>query len=198
MKLIRGRKQEAEARAAARRRAVTVRWFHIFLDTSRAATAAGTQERDFLKILVAGVKFFARDPDGREFARIMENRMTAREMHAERFKLLVCIRDALYCMTPREIETTFPAEKTYDGRGEWKDYFTSMEAMRRLPPAPPYWKDRHDFSMWLPDWYNRDILNFCIAMFMATSQMRRDEGKGGLMEAFIERQQGRPPRCVCQ
>lgn len=93
--------------------------------------------------------------------------------------------DLLAELTPIEFMNMFPIEKTYDGkRFEMKDYFSTIEKMKKYPPDKPIGEERIMYFLW--DYWNRDINNFEVNKMCAMSNLRKCMGEKGLMEEFCE------------
>lgn len=89
----------------------------------------------------------------------------------------------LSCLTPEEFVITFPPEKIYDGeKYGWKDYYTTMEAVRALPEGEPI-GDHIEDLLW--DYMNWSIRKFQVGLISTVDDLRIAQGKMGLLEEFF-------------
>lgn len=92
--------------------------------------------------------------------------------------------EMLASLTPKQLLTTFPPEKRYDGsRWELKDYFSTMEAVAEHHQDKPIgMKDILDL-LW--DYENREIRKFLVMVCGMTSEYARREGRKDAFDLFF-------------
>lgn len=82
----------------------------------------------------------------------------------------------------KDMMNLFPVIKDYDGyKIESKDYWSSKEFTDTMDPN---WAIGHNIDNFLSEYYNLNIINFAIKMFLVADRIRKLEGKMGLMEEF--------------
>ena len=97
-------------------------------------------------------------------------------------ELLGRVIDLVEQLTPMELLQVFPVEKTYNGeRWEAKDYFFTMDALRRHGLDKPLGKDVLDV-LW--DYTNIHVRLFNVAMLNAVDALRRMEGQETLLQEW--------------
>jgi len=90
----------------------------------------------------------------------------------------------LASLTPRQLVTTFPPEKRYDGhRFQCKDYFFTMEAVNSLPLDEPIGEAIHDL-LW--DYDNGDTKILYVSALTCADNMRKAETGKSFMEEWLE------------
>jgi hypothetical protein len=142
--------------------------------------AENQEDRDnFHRLVYWGVKIFSRGTlDGLDFDELQL-----------RFQTICTIKRLVGQLTPAELLQIFPPEKTYDGcRYQCKDYFSTMEALRRHGMDKPIGEAATSL-LW--DYMNPDICEFEVGCLSTMSAIRRAEGYKGLIEEFFE-EQGKP------
>ena len=112
----------------------------------------------------------------------MDKRQDAHEMCAV---LIHSAVDALARLTPRQLTTTFPVEKRYDGaRWEIKDYFSTMEALAEHHTEQPI--GTADILDFLWDYENQDIRELLVAVCCIAGENARREGKKDPFDLFFQ------------
>ena len=101
-----------------------------------------------------------------------------------RFQLYMTVKAVLAVLTPEQFVTTFPVKKTYDGDvWQTKDYFTTMEEIRKLPPGQPIGEA---IDHLLFDYQNVDISNLMIRGLCALSGLHRKETGREMIQDMFE------------
>lgn len=102
----------------------------------------------------------------------------------KRFGFTEQVKSIMQTLAPRDLMQIFPPKKDYDG-GKWqcKDYYSTMQAMREYGLDKPIGSEL-DILLW--DYMNNDLMNFVCGELSLISDIRRMEGKPGLMEKFAE------------
>lgn len=126
------------------------------------------------KLLLSGVKMInadrRKDMDYEEL------------MH--RFNLISFIKTIAAQLTPNEFQTVFPIDKEYDGdRYQMKDYFFTKKFIKTIGEDNPIGENVNEF-FW--DYQNLEIRMFGVNLMSVMSDIRRVEGKKGLLEEFAE------------
>ena len=86
-------------------------------------------------------------------------------------------------LTPRELMQVFPITKEYDGhKYESKDYFSTIKAIKKIG-MDTLIGDRVSELFW--DYQNRHVREYLVFKMGVVSDLRRWEGKPGLMEEFF-------------
>lgn len=99
-------------------------------------------------------------------------------------------------LTPGEMEQTFPITKDYDGeKYECKDYFSTKNLLRQLPPDRPI-KESMDVIDFLLDYQNPDIKRFVIGSMCTISALQALQGKETLVD-YLNRKWGITPVIKC-
>ncbi len=82
------------------------------------------------------------------------------------------------------IINNFPIIKDYNGaKFESKDYFSTQEYLSTININVPIQEEIDNF-LW--NYYNHDLMNFCIKEMLIIDKLRKFEGKKGLLESFFE------------
>ena len=86
-------------------------------------------------------------------------------------------------LTPAELVTVFPVTKTFDGeRTQSKDYFFAMAKLQEHGMGNAI-GEAVENMLW--DYLNSDIEYFTICRMGLVDQLRREEGKPGMIEEFF-------------
>lgn len=93
------------------------------------------------------------------------------------------VHSAMYFMTVKELLQSYPIEKRYDGNGEWKNYFTTIEALDEYAINEIIGIDVTDL-LW--DYNNPTINRFVVNMMLIISNRKRVNGEQGLVEKFAQ------------
>lgn len=91
-------------------------------------------------------------------------------------------------LTPREMAQMFPAEKRYDGGGNFKDYFTSTKFLNALEDKPLGTEGALKF-LW--DYMSPELNQFYLLVMEAVDNDRKRQGKPSMGEEFA-RENGIP------
>ncbi|MGN6713404.1 hypothetical protein [Anaerocolumna jejuensis] len=108
---------------------------------------------------------------------------------AAKFTLMDFIMESLGELTPQELMIMFPITKSYEGhKYQSKDYFTTLEDIRKYPVNEPIGRDNIFSLLW--DYRNWDLNFFLVEYTSVMSDLNRlDTGKG-IMEQFMEENGG--------
>ena len=93
------------------------------------------------------------------------------------------IKDVMRLITFKQFINLFPIEKSFDGyKWECKDYWSTMDYLKDF--------DLNDFigenvDELLSNYYNSDIINFCVMQMLVYDRIARMQGNLGLMEQFL-------------
>lgn len=113
-----------------------------------------------------------------------KKRLRTLEEVRDDFDIINGMFDAFSQLSPQQLMQVFPPEKRYDGsRYEVKDYFSTMEAVRRLDPGKEL-GDRNTVIDLFWDYQNRTIRLFMVFWMRCISDMRRLDGYPGGLEEF--------------
>lgn len=87
-------------------------------------------------------------------------------------------------LTPRQFENIFPITKEYDGdKYGFKDYFYTKKYLIEIGEDSLI-RDKVDDLLW--EYQNNEVRTFNVNFLSNISDMRRFEGKKGVMEEFLE------------
>ena len=128
---------------------------------------------DIEKAIFCGVRYYAR---------IDINDMDYRELLITLLEIMD-IKSMIAGQTLKSLMKLFPAIKSYDGKGQSKDYYSTMEYISEHDADIPVGIDGTDEFLW--NYYNYDIMNFSIKEMLVMDRMARFEGRRGLLESFI-------------
>lgn len=102
-----------------------------------------------------------------------------------KFQVIDYIFTVLGCLTLRNLVTTFPITKDYDGaKWECKDYFYTMDVLSKMDWDHPIGRDNMFDFLW--DYVNDDLRNVCVEYMNAMSAVYRSQTGKGMMEHFCE------------
>ena len=129
----------------------------------------------FKRLVLYGVKYINS---------LEELQVYTREDVANRFQFADTVMSMMANLTPREFMNLFPIAKEYDG-DKWgiKDYFYTMEYIKKLSPDEPIGDKIQDF-LW--NYTNHEIDAFLVKLFCFASNLRRFDTGKGIMEEFCE------------
>jgi hypothetical protein len=129
----------------------------------------------FKKLIVYGVKYINT---------IRNTQYNTREDVANRFEFADITRAMMANLTPREFMNLFPVTKEYNGhRWGTKDYFYTMESIKKLNLDEPIGENINDF-LW--DYMNHEIDVFLVNLLCFASDLRRFDTGKGILEEFCE------------
>lgn len=144
--------------------------FSMYLDNPDADFVANIK-----KLIVYGVKAVNSKP---------KPEIITREEAGYNFHLVEVIKSLMANLTPVEFMNLFPARKDYDGhKYECKDYFSTMEYIKKLVPNNPIGAEIDNF-LW--DYMNTETHVFLVNVYGAVSDMRQLNGHPGLMEQWAQ------------
>ena len=100
------------------------------------------------------------------------------------YSLANAIKNLMSFITPNEFESIFPIEKKYDGK-RWgcKDYFFTKKMINKIGPDTLIGNEIDEF-LW--DYQNWDVSDFLVDIMGMSDNLRRSEGKQGIIEKFFE------------
>ena len=113
--------------------------------------------------------------------RSTKNMKDARELHS----MYDSVITLLSSLTPSQIVRMFPIDKYYDGeKYEMKDYFSTREALDKLPQDEPIHLHTDMFElMW--DYCNPHIRHLLTAAMGSVDEIRKWMGKCSMMEEYL-------------
>lgn len=92
-------------------------------------------------------------------------------------------------LTMSQVQGMYPIDKEYDGKKYCcKDYFFSMEKLKDVDPDALICYQYPDVTDFTWDYWNRELIDFDVTMMEIASDIRRCEGKKGIMEEFMDKQ----------
>ena len=127
------------------------------------------------------------DPRWTKYVYLVVKAVVCRCRATERndFESLEYAVELLGTLTPRQIETTFPPTKEYDGdRFECKDYFSAIRALRKYPSGKSIGSlNAFEFLM---DYYNRDTNQLAVCMMLAVSDCHKAQTGRDILDDYCE------------
>ncbi len=150
-----------------------------FIRNLQQFIGSGNIDRDALKRSVFyGVKYVAGNIKANNSQRMLG--------------LVTGVKVAIAELTPAELITIFPITKTYDGdRTKSKDYFYSIDRLKKHG-LQTIIGDAVDDLLW--DIRNLDLELFTVRCMTLVDELRRMEGKPGIIEEFY----GIQPKYLCK
>ena len=113
--------------------------------------------------------------------RSTKNMKDARELHS----MYDSVITLLSSLTPSQLVRMFPIDKYYDGeKYEMKDYFSTREALDRLPQDEPIHLHTDMFEL-LWDYCNPHIRHLLTAAMGSVDEIRKWMGKCSMMEEYL-------------
>jgi hypothetical protein len=111
------------------------------------------------------------------------------------FESLEYAVELLGTLTPKQIETTFPPTKEYDGdKYECKDYFSAIRALREYPSDKPVgYRNAFEFLM---DYYNKDTNQLAVCMMLAVSDCHKAQTGRDIWDDYCEEAGIEPPHKI--
>lgn len=141
-------------------------------------------QSELSKIGLAGIKLIAASHSiNKENKRLkIDSTKTLDEIQAE-FTLLSEIFNIISFLTPRNLVTTFPVDKVYDGE-KWgcKDYFFTMEALSKFDWDKPIGKDSLLNLLW--DYENKDLREVYLEYISDISEIYKSQTGKGIAEEW--------------
>lgn len=143
-------------------------------------------QEDLMKIAFAGIKYinFVREIR-RENARVgTDYKQTLEESQAV-FQLMDAIFTVMGHIKLKNLITTFPIKKDYDGdKWECKDYFYTMDVLSKMDMDKPIGRDAMSELLW--DYQNDDLRHAYVEFTCAMSAIYRSQTGKGIVEKFCE------------
>ncbi|MEK5039001.1 hypothetical protein [Sporosarcina sp. FSL K6-3457] len=152
-----------------------------FINTLESAVKKFSEFKDYdldtrRKAVWSGVKMINTSKSRSKDRKGLENR----------FGLISSIQAIASGLTPREFQTVFPIEKSYDGeKYQVKDYFYTKKYIEEFGEDKVIGEDIEEFLMEYDNW---TVRIFMVEMMSTASDLRRMEGGKGIMEEFLEEQ----------
>ena len=141
-----------------------------FFRNLKGVVDSNSSDRDAIKrAIFYGVKFVGVANEDGDPELLLKNTFT--------INLLVAL------LTPAELVTVFPVTKTFNGeRTESKDYFFTMAKLQEHGMGNAI-GEANESLLW--NFVNPDIEHFTIRRMGLVDQLRREEGKPGMVEEFF-------------
>ena len=185
MKLINGRKDIQEASLKERRSKRQT----LLLETLTAhgtAYAETGKTDDLIKAFVAGAHFLAME----ERYDLIEWRKT-KEFAQALFAIHSAVTAYASKLSPSKVAELFPPAKTYNGGGEWKDYYSSVAAIKEAGGNEQF-KSVDDVRDFLWEYKNEILDDMEIGGLQVLSYLRTLQGEPDLIDGFLSEQEGQP------
>jgi hypothetical protein len=113
------------------------------------------------------------------------------------FQMVETTKDILAMLTPKELITTFPVRKDYDGdRWECADYFSTMDKFSGMDADLPMNEQVEDMVDWLWGYQNIWLQHFLVTLFGIVSKIRQLNGEDDLLTGFFKSQGKEPPETI--
>lgn len=189
MKVITGTMDKARARVASRRGKRMVRFLQQYVTHAaniygkHCETFTEDDEKDLVPCIVGLVKFFS--------LLLHDEKKHTEEETIHLWPLYNEVINMAACLSPAKIAQLFPPAKEYNGGGEFKDYFTAIEAVKAAGGHERF-KDRDKALELFMDLNNRDTTYCCIMGLNIMDAIRARQGGRSLIETFLEEQTGQP------
>lgn len=150
-----------------------------FIRNLQAIVDSGNSDRDAMKRAVYfGVKYCGVAREGSDPDLLLKNTFTMTAL--------------VGMLTPAELVTVFPVSKTFSGElTQSKDYFSTMAKLKKNGIDSIIGESVENL-LW--DYVNTDIEFFTIRRMGLVDQLRREEGKPGMIEEFF----GHKPKYLCK
>lgn len=166
-------------------------WERYFFDmvmkyTKEYGTLYKLTQYKLAKVGLAGIKYICSCRDvARENIKLGIDEPKTLKQNQYRFQLIDSIFGVLGCMTLRNFVNTFPIDKTYDGdKWECKDYFSTIEVLKKMDWDKPIGRDELSKLLW--DYDNSDLRHAYVEFTTAMSAIYRSQTGKGMMEQFCE------------
>ena len=129
--------------------------------------------RNIYKCIWSGIKYFAR----------FNYNITDYSELVKAFMGYEYIKELIKLITFEQFVKLFPIEKSFDGyKWECKDYWSTMDYLNKHNLKDFIGENVDDL---LNNYYNSDIINFCVIQMLVYDRIARMQGKLGLMEQFL-------------
>lgn len=137
-----------------------------------AAKDADNLDKDTLKrIVFYGIKSLKGKDKPEDYKGLMRD-----------FNLTNVVKESVARLTPREFMTVFPIAKTYDGGLDWKDYYSTMEAVNEIGIDNVIGDQASNFLM---EYDNLNVRLFLVEGMSIISSIRQFEGKPSLTQEWV-------------
>lgn len=164
-------------------------WKRQFCDTidkNKEKSISDWSQDDLMKIAVSGVKFINTLSDIKFENKVAEIKSVQTLDEAQAMvDVTTLIFTVLGSMKPKNILTTFPITKEYDG-GKYssKDYYTTIEKFSVIDTDKPLGRD--NAFKFLFDYQNNEIKGLYIEFIDAASEIYRSQTGKSFEEKFFE------------
>lgn len=141
-------------------------------------------QSELSKIGLAGIKLIAASRNiNKENKRLLIDCTKTLEETQVEFTLLSGIFNIISFFTPRNLITTFPVDKVYDGdKWDCKDYFFTMKILSKLDWDKPIGKDKLMDLLW--DYQNKDLRNAYMDYISDLSAIYKSQTGKGIAEEW--------------
>lgn len=104
---------------------------------------------------------------------------------AARMSMYQVVNGLIGLLTPAELVTVFPVDKTFDGdRWEIKDYFFTMDELRKIGMDAPIGTEQVTGLLW--DYENGELREYLVRYMSTMSAVMEFQGKPSLFEQMTE------------
>lgn len=166
------------------------RQYHNFvlqaIEKNKDMKIAEYPQDDLMKISLSGIKYINSIREiRRENERVGTDYVQTLEKAQVAFQLIDAIFTVCGYLKLRNFVTTFPIDKTYDGaKWEEKDYFYTMEVLKKMDWDKPIGRDELSELLW--DYDNADLRHAYIEFTTAMSAIYRAQTGKGIAETWCD------------
>ena len=156
------------------------------ISENKGKDIADYPQEDLMKIAFAGIKYIN---FGREMRRENKRVGTDYKQTLEESQAIFQLMDAIFTVMGhiklKNLITTFPIKKDYDGdKWECKDYFYTMDVLSKMDMDKPIGRDAMSELLW--DYQNDDLRHAYVEFTCAMSAIYRSQTGKGIAEKFCE------------
>lgn len=156
------------------------------ISENKGKDIADYPQEDLMKIAFAGIKYIN---FGREMRRENKRVGTDYKQTLEESQAVFQLMDAIFTVMGhiklKNLITTFPIKKDYDGdKWECKDYFYTMDVLSKMDMDKPIGRDAMSELLW--DYQNDDLRHAYVEFTCAMSAIYRSQTGKGIAEKFCE------------
>lgn len=147
---------------------------------------ANYPQEDLMKVALSGIKYICSQRDvRRENERLDAEYRETLETSQVMFQLIDAVFMICGYIKLRNLVTTFPIEKKYDGeKWECKDYFYTMEVLSEMDWDKPIGRDNLSELLW--DYQNDNLRHAYLEFTSAMSAIYRSQTGKGIAEQWCE------------
>lgn len=156
-------------------------WYKAFCNALKDYSTS----MDETKAIISGVKYINASREKFDQGNMKEIQ--------KRYDFIQCIMLFMAWQTPKRLMQLFPPEKRYDGNGEWKNYFTTMEYLRTLEVDKPFMQkpfmndgDERKVFNFLFEYQNLELDFFVVEIMSNIESMSHLRGQPGPMDKLID------------